>query len=62
MKEQPDVESALPFEANRCRRCSASATLLTLLTSVTKYFVCRRCDYRRQVSTIGTAGPPIRPG
>ena len=62
MKEQPDVESALPFEANRCRRCSASATLLTLLTSVTTYFVCRRCDYMWQVSTIGTAGPPIRPG
>jgi hypothetical protein len=37
-----------------CPRCGASDALLPLLTSMTRYFVCRRCDCRWEVSVVTT--------
>jgi len=47
---------AVPLEQNRCPRCAASDAVLSLLTSMTRYHACRRCDYRWQVSASGA--PP----
>lgn len=47
---------AMTLNDNCCPRCGASDTALTLPTSMTRYFVCRRCDYRWQAGTFRTAG------
>jgi len=37
------------LDAACCPRCGASDALLSLLTSMTRYFACRRCDCRWEV-------------
>jgi hypothetical protein len=36
----------------RCPRCSAASGTLNLLTSMTRYFVCGRCQCRWQVARV----------
>jgi transposase-like protein len=35
-----------------CPRCTATDATVTLLTSMTRYFVCNRCQSRWQVSRV----------
>lgn len=37
---------------NRCPQCGAPDGVLSLLTSMTKYYACRQCHGRWQVSTV----------
>lgn len=45
-----DVDSAC------CPQCGASAAVQTLLTTMTRYFACRRCNGRWKVSLVANAG------
>ena len=36
----------------RCPRCSTASGLLNLLTSMTRYYVCGRCQCRWQVARV----------
>lgn len=38
-----------------CPRCGASDATLSLLTSMTRYFACRRCHCRWDVSVVVTS-------
>ena len=37
-----------------CPQCGASDAVLSLLTSMTSYFACRRCNRRWEVSVVTT--------
>jgi formate dehydrogenase maturation protein FdhE len=37
-----------------CPRCGATEPVLSLLTSMTRYFACRRCASRWQVAVVAT--------
>lgn len=39
-----------------CPQCGASDALLTLLTSIRKYFACRHCTRRWEVAVIAKVG------
>ena len=47
-------EPATEADSACCPRCGASDAVLSLLTSMTRYFACRRCDCRWQVSVVTT--------
>ena len=57
-----DAEATVPKEHDRCPRCQAPDAVLNLLTSMTRYFSCDRCDHRWQVAVVAdcrqdTLGP-----
>ena len=41
--------TTVPSSRDSCPRCGASEPVLSLLTSMTRYFACRRCANRWQV-------------
>jgi DNA-directed RNA polymerase subunit M/transcription elongation factor TFIIS len=47
-----DSEAAVDVEREGCPQCGARDNVLSLLTSMTRYFACRRCRYRWQVSVV----------
>ena len=49
--------TAVPTSRECCPRCGASAPVLRLLTSRTRYFACRGCANRWQVAVV--AGDPM---
>jgi len=55
MNSQPDAPH-IHSDPARCPRCGALDAVLNLLTSMTRYFVCRRCDCRWEVSVVMNAG------
>lgn len=52
-----DTPSALEA-SDRCPRCSAPCGALNLLTSMTRYYVCGRCECRWQVSRMEESNSP----
>ena len=47
---------AMEVDPACCPQCGASDAVQTLLTSMTRYFVCRRCNGRWEVSLLAHAG------
>jgi len=43
---------AVPTSRDCCPRCGASEAVLSLLTSMTQYFACRRCANRWRVAVV----------
>jgi hypothetical protein len=52
------AEMHADFELARCPRCETPDPQLKLLTSMTRYFACTRCEHRWDVSRLagGRAG------
>jgi transposase-like protein len=49
-----------PGIGERCPRCQASDLAMTLLTSMTRYYVCERCQCRWQVLRQTASDEPRR--
>ena len=41
-----------PMDSQHCARCRGKLGTLTLLTSMTRYYHCRTCEHRWQVSRV----------
>lgn len=53
--DMSDAEAASQGNRPRCPRCEASDPVLTLLTSMTRYFACGRCQHRWEVAAVAAA-------
>jgi hypothetical protein len=58
-------EAAVQGIRESCPLCGATDAVLTLLTSMTRYFACRRCQYRWRISIVAPIqrenAPPVTP-
>jgi hypothetical protein len=48
---------ALPSPTGACPQCGASDATLSLLTSMHRYFACRRCNHRWQIAQTRDENP-----
>jgi hypothetical protein len=55
MHSKPDA-LALELDPACCPRCGAADAVLNLLTSMTRYFACPRCNCRWEVAVVRNAG------
>jgi len=53
--DMTDSEAASQGIRARCPKCEASDPVLTLLTSMTRYFACSRCQHRWEVAAVAAA-------